>query len=90
MHDDQWESVVERGVAVGGLLRLGGGARLLDTCFFSSRNIELLNGERFLHAVFNQQQPVAVAVARFSADGWRGPVREFYVPSRRRWIRSFS
>ena len=35
MHDDQWESVVERGVAVGGLLRLDGGARLLDTDFFS-------------------------------------------------------
>ena len=52
MHDDQWESVVEQGEAVGGLLRLDGGARLLDACFFSSRNIELLNGERFLHAVF--------------------------------------
>ena len=87
MHDDQWESVVERGVAVGGLLRLDGGARLLDACFFSSRNIELFYGESFLQTVFNQQQPIAVAVARFSADGWRQPVRERHVPSRRRWIR---
>ena len=78
----QWESVVEQGEAVGGLLRLDGGARLLDACFFSSRNIELFYGESFLQTVFNQQQPIAVAVARFSADGWRLPVRgcAMYLP----------
>ena len=51
MHDDQWESVVERGVPVGGLLRLDGGARLRNACAVSSILQLLENGVSFLHAV---------------------------------------
>ena len=57
---------------MGGLLRLGGGARLRDACAVSSRNIDLLSGESFLRRALNVNRAVSVCGLRFNGSRHRG------------------
>ena len=55
-------------------------ARLRDACWKSSRNIELLTGERSLHGVFTGQRAAPLRVVHGSDNIMRWTVRNIYVP----------